>query len=91
MVRGIVGLAADLGIEITAEGIERAAEMHWLVDLGVTRMQGFLFARPEDPVGFDWDWASSIIDVREVEPAAQPSPQRPSRTDLLDPQAKALT
>jgi|GEM_PF-894125 len=85
MVRGIVGLAADLGIEITAEGIERAAEMHWLVDLGVTRMQGFLFARPEDPVGFDWDWASSIIDVREVEPAAQPSPQRPSRTDLLDP------
>ena len=47
IVRGIVGMAHQLGIRIVAEGIETAEEMLALHDLGITLMQGYLFARPQ--------------------------------------------
>ncbi len=46
MVRHIVAMAADLGVQVVAEGIETVEEWETLSDLGVTLLQGYLFARP---------------------------------------------
>jgi diguanylate cyclase (GGDEF)-like protein len=44
--RSIVGLARNLGLEITAEGIERPEQLALLMREGPMVMQGFLFSRP---------------------------------------------
>ncbi len=44
----IVALGHSLGLEVTAEGIERADQLEFLRDLGVDAGQGFFFARPLD-------------------------------------------
>jgi EAL domain-containing protein (putative c-di-GMP-specific phosphodiesterase class I) len=46
IVKGIVSLCQMLGITVIAEGIETAAEMRALRDLGVSIMQGYLFSKP---------------------------------------------
>ena len=46
MVRHIVAMAADLGVQVVAEGIETIEEFEALCDLGVTLLQGYLFAKP---------------------------------------------
>jgi PAS domain S-box-containing protein len=46
LVRGIVGLAAEFHQTTTAEGIENERTLSKLLELGVIRGQGFLFARP---------------------------------------------
>lgn len=46
VVRHTLNLLADLGVQPVCEGIETAAEYRVLRDLGVTLMQGYLFARP---------------------------------------------
>ena len=46
LVRGIVGLATEFRQTTTAEGIENERTLSKLLELGVTRGQGFLFARP---------------------------------------------
>ena len=46
IVRAILQVCRDLGIELVAEGIESDEEYHWLLDEGVALFQGFLFARP---------------------------------------------
>jgi EAL domain-containing protein (putative c-di-GMP-specific phosphodiesterase class I) len=33
-------------IEIVAEGVENAAEYHWLSEAGISIFQGYYFARP---------------------------------------------
>jgi EAL domain-containing protein (putative c-di-GMP-specific phosphodiesterase class I)/CheY-like chemotaxis protein len=49
LLRSIVGLCRDLGIEIIAEGVETEAERDALVSVGGDLCQGYLFARPEKP------------------------------------------
>lgn len=46
IVRGTLATTADLGIDVIAEGIESAGEFEYLRDLGVTKFQGYFFARP---------------------------------------------
>lgn len=46
IVRAVVGLAAELRITLIAEGVETAAELAALQDLGIGLAQGYLFARP---------------------------------------------
>lgn len=46
IVKAILAVCDDLGITPIAEGIETADEAKTLRDLGVTLMQGYLFARP---------------------------------------------
>lgn len=46
IVRGLMGMCRDLGIQVIAEGIETPAERDFLADQGVRLMQGYLFARP---------------------------------------------
>jgi diguanylate cyclase (GGDEF)-like protein len=45
-VRAIVALGRDLGMSVTAEGVETAAQLELLRELGCDRVQGFLLGRP---------------------------------------------
>lgn len=47
LVRGILVLAADLGMETVAEGIETDAEFLWLLKHGAVFGQGYYLGRPE--------------------------------------------
>jgi len=47
IVQAILALAASLGMSVTAEGVETEVQLAELLRLGCTRVQGFLFARPE--------------------------------------------
>jgi diguanylate cyclase (GGDEF)-like protein len=44
--RAIIGLCHGLGLQITAEGIERPEQFAWLLGNRATYVQGFLLARP---------------------------------------------
>ena len=46
IVRSLVRLCEDLGIQVVAEGIETAGERDFLHDAGIRLMQGYLFAKP---------------------------------------------
>lgn len=46
IVRGILGVAEEIGCRVIAEGIETVEELNTLRDLGVRLVQGFLLARP---------------------------------------------
>ena len=46
IVRAIVQVCEDLGIEVIAEGVETVAEYRWFRAHNVTLFQGFLIARP---------------------------------------------
>jgi EAL domain-containing protein (putative c-di-GMP-specific phosphodiesterase class I) len=43
---GLLALCRDMGISITAEGVETEAELSVLIDAGVSHVQGYLLARP---------------------------------------------
>ncbi len=47
IVAGILGVCRALGIATVAEGIETDGEMRTLREMGITLMQGYLFARPQ--------------------------------------------
>ncbi|HEY8574722.1 MAG TPA: EAL domain-containing protein [Devosia sp.] len=47
IVRGLVGIAAELNITLLAEGVETEAEMRVLRSLGLRLFQGYYFARPQ--------------------------------------------
>ena len=46
IVRAVIQVCADLGVDVIAEGIETLAEYSWFSEHGVRLFQGFLFARP---------------------------------------------
>ena len=46
IVRCIVNLAHDLDMQVTAEGVETAAQAEWLHSAGCDRLQGYLVSRP---------------------------------------------
>jgi EAL domain-containing protein (putative c-di-GMP-specific phosphodiesterase class I) len=46
MVRAIVGLAHNLGMDVTAEGVETPEQIQSLSALNCRRAQGFYFSRP---------------------------------------------
>ena len=46
IVRSVIELAGALGMVVTAEGVEEAAQADALLSLGCRRAQGYLFARP---------------------------------------------
>jgi EAL domain-containing protein (putative c-di-GMP-specific phosphodiesterase class I) len=49
LLRSIVSLCRDLGIEIIAEGVETQTERDALIEVGGDLCQGYLFARPDKP------------------------------------------
>ena len=46
IVRAIMGVCLDLGIEFLAEGVESVEEFRWFEHAGVALFQGYLFAKP---------------------------------------------
>lgn len=46
IVRALISLAHELGIEVVAEEVERADQLEFLLELGCDSIQGFLFSRP---------------------------------------------
>mgnify|MGYP000346616225 CR=1 FL=1 len=55
IVRSIIQMAQALGLETTAEGIDRPEVVPLLQDLGCTQIQGYVYARPMPAAGFaDW-------------------------------------
>jgi diguanylate cyclase (GGDEF)-like protein/PAS domain S-box-containing protein len=46
IVRAIISLARDLGMRVTAEGVENEQQATVLAGLGCTEVQGFLYSRP---------------------------------------------
>ncbi len=46
LVGSMTALCHDLGIEVIAEGVETPSERDTLVELGCTKLQGYLFGRP---------------------------------------------
>lgn len=46
IVRGMVEICRELGTQVVAEGVETAAELAALREIGVSLFQGFLFAKP---------------------------------------------
>ncbi|MCW8108434.1 EAL domain-containing protein [Alteromonas ponticola] len=47
IVKQLKNLTASLGIEAVAEGVETKAERDVLAEIGITKQQGFYFARPQ--------------------------------------------
>jgi EAL domain-containing protein (putative c-di-GMP-specific phosphodiesterase class I) len=46
IVAAVIGLARELGIKTTAEGVETEEQCRWLTERGCTEGQGFLFSQP---------------------------------------------
>jgi EAL domain-containing protein (putative c-di-GMP-specific phosphodiesterase class I) len=46
IVRAVVQVCGDLGIDVIAEGVESLAEYTWFAEQGVRLFQGYLFAKP---------------------------------------------
>jgi len=53
IVRAITALAATLGIQVAAEGVERAPQLERLLTLGCEEWQGHYFSPPVDVAGFE--------------------------------------
>jgi diguanylate cyclase (GGDEF)-like protein len=49
IIRAIVGLATDLGMETTAEGVETHDELELIRSLGCTQVQGYIYGKPMGP------------------------------------------
>lgn len=52
IVRGIVGIAHDLNLNVTAEGVETTAQFDFLADLGCDDWQGFYYAEAVTATAF---------------------------------------
>jgi EAL domain-containing protein (putative c-di-GMP-specific phosphodiesterase class I) len=49
VIRSVLSLAREMGVQVVAEAIETAAERDTIAELGIDLMQGFYFARPQRP------------------------------------------
>jgi EAL domain-containing protein (putative c-di-GMP-specific phosphodiesterase class I) len=59
IVRTIVGLAKNLGMDVVAEGVESQAQLEMLRQLGCEYGQGFLFSKPLAAENAD-SWVANI-------------------------------
>ncbi len=46
IIRAVVGMAKDIGIQTVAEGVETEEQFQFLKNIGCEKVQGFLFGRP---------------------------------------------
>lgn len=67
MLKAIIDLALNLGLNIVAEGIENIHQIHSLKELGCPLGQGYLFSKPVDSSEFEKLIQSSTITIEENE------------------------
>jgi EAL domain-containing protein (putative c-di-GMP-specific phosphodiesterase class I) len=75
IVRMVVDLAHTLGMEVIAEGVERADQLTQLVEMGCDMAQGYFFARPLPPEEASRPLASGALAA--LISGAQPPPPGP--------------
>ena len=68
IVRAIIQVCEDLGIDVIAEGVETLDEYHWFEDEGIRLFQGFLFGHPHFHHLADASFPDSRSHVRLVPP-----------------------
>jgi diguanylate cyclase (GGDEF)-like protein len=59
--RTVIAVAAELGLETIAEGVETREQMEFLAELGCDRVQGFLIGRPVDAEEFERQWGDGAL------------------------------
>jgi diguanylate cyclase (GGDEF)-like protein/PAS domain S-box-containing protein len=67
IVRTIISLAHNMGMDVIAEGVETEHQKDILLSLGCEKGQGFLFSKPLDSAGI----AATLRDLADAEPPAQ--------------------
>jgi diguanylate cyclase (GGDEF)-like protein/PAS domain S-box-containing protein len=72
----MIRMAHELGLSVTAEGVETSAQRDLLRALGCNAAQGFLFARPQPSSEAEAWFTSSSGGHRLLASAAPPSPNR---------------
>jgi len=70
VVRAAIRLAAELGLEVIAEGVETDAQTRFLVGAGCEQGQGYYFSPPVDAAT-----ATQFLRAGRIEPAAAPARQ----------------
>jgi EAL domain-containing protein (putative c-di-GMP-specific phosphodiesterase class I) len=66
IVRSIIDLAGNLGLEVVAEGVEDRAAYDRLAALGCDLMQGYYLAPPMTPCGFEQWLAAGALPRRNT-------------------------
>jgi diguanylate cyclase (GGDEF)-like protein len=63
IVKGVIGMARDLGMNVTAEGVETAEQLTRLREMSCTEVQGYLISKPKPTAElgetFVQDWKGS--------------------------------
>ncbi|MFB1488867.1 MULTISPECIES: EAL domain-containing protein [unclassified Thiocapsa] len=67
IVRAIIGLGANLGLQVIAEGVETTAQRNFLIEHGCGEAQGYLFCRPKPA-----DRIEGVLRGLIIEPGAEP-------------------
>ena len=67
IVKAIIGLGANLGLQVIAEGVETDAQRTFLIDHGCREAQGYLFCRPGPA-----DRIEAVLRGEIIEPGAEP-------------------
>ncbi|QDY89028.1 sensor domain-containing phosphodiesterase [Arthrobacter sp. UKPF54-2] len=67
--RTMINAAQNLGLKVTAEGIETAAQAKYLMDLGCDSLQGYLFAKPAPASDLAGTMESALTAIDKVEAA----------------------
>ena len=70
IVQAMVDLARAMRVDVTAEGVETAAQRDFLQSIGCNELQGFLLSRPLKPEQIDAILGTPAMSVQAVASAA---------------------
>jgi EAL domain-containing protein (putative c-di-GMP-specific phosphodiesterase class I) len=79
IIRTIIALAHDMGMEAIAEGIETRNQHEGLKKMGCNYGQGYLLSHPVDR-----EKAESLLELLQVETKTSPAQVQPARFNYAD-------
>jgi diguanylate cyclase (GGDEF)-like protein len=83
IVRSIVALCQGLGLQVVAEGVERAAQLDFLARCGPVGVQGFLLARPVEAALAHPEAQAAAARARQAVAAARAQQQQGADESLV--------
>jgi diguanylate cyclase (GGDEF)-like protein len=83
IVRSIVALCHGLGLQVVAEGVERAAQLEFLAHCGPIGVQGFLLGHPVEAHAAPGEAQAASRRARQTLEAAEAAPRRDGAELLL--------